>query len=97
VGNWDWDGRKVLRVPRQSHGLNLVRLIRGNNFSLGAGILRSKWKVEGYCISVNRSVKNDSSRDVKGLNSALRCATMLAVASRKVARVCVVTPMLEVS
>lgn len=93
MGNWDWDGRKVLRVPRQSHGLNLVRLIR---FTLGAGILRSKWKVEGYCIAVNRSVKNDSRRDVKGLNSALRCATMLTVASRKVARFCVVTPMLEV-
>ena len=91
-----WDGRKVLRIPRQqSHGLNLVRLIRGNNFTLGAGILRSKWKVGGY--AVNRSIKNGNRRDVKGLISAFRCATMLTVASRKTARVCVVVPMLEVS
>jgi hypothetical protein len=53
--------------------------------------------VEGYFIAVNRRVKSDSRRDVEGLNSALRCATMLTVASRKVARVCVVTPMLGVS
>jgi hypothetical protein len=31
IGIGNWDGRKVLRVPRQSHGLNLVRLIRGEH------------------------------------------------------------------